>query len=237
MSARPAARAKCSRSCQASTSTSVSTTACAGMTVTNRSTSRVTTAGSWAAVLDRRISARAAGQGRFPTRGPCVPGTKVRTTKAAIDLGKPYRVRLGAAVLHRARHAARRPTTTRPHRSALIPASTRRTEQRAITRDTTPEPAPEPAICVEQQPHRCADMCALCRGPDRNSGATFCAAAMSADRQFRRVGNWVQTSTTRTLGDHNPLRGVRTIQVPVMPMSGRHGGPDADRVAGATSAG
>ena len=29
-----------------------------------------------------------------------------------------------------------------------------------------------------------ADMCAVSRGPDRHSGATFCAAAMSADRQF-----------------------------------------------------
>jgi len=34
----------------------------------------------------------------------------VRTAKAAIDLGKPYSVRFGVLVLHRARHAARRPT-------------------------------------------------------------------------------------------------------------------------------
>jgi hypothetical protein len=32
--------------------------------------------------------------------------------------------------------------------------------------------------------NRCADMCAVTHGPERRSGATFCAAALSADRQI-----------------------------------------------------
>jgi hypothetical protein len=34
--------------------------------------------------------------------------------------------------------------------------------------------------------NRCADMCAVSRGPDRHSGATFCTATASAERQFWR---------------------------------------------------